>query len=306
MIRNGSNSLNFVLYTERIDKPELIIYDLNYEQLKDKKVNLTSKDLRKSIANLDDILIMRQGKQLLLDNLSLTAKNQLTILFYECELFVIDNQKGQILTKQNISNHQITIDYFLSPTNITSNNLHSLVPIENTNILIGLDNLNHLNIINYNFETNKIIKNLITDTNGEPVQIDSFRINLNLIVLNLKNSLNKIVILKIDNLLKKFQLDLKNTIYEINISKDSSVELYGLNTTNKYAFLIENQKTLRFFNIETRRELIDTVLYSRPGDIVCNNDFICLSMQDSRIISYLINDPEDPNAYNRIKNLNSR
>ena len=76
-------------------------------------------------------------------------------------------------------------------------------------------------------------------------------------------------------------------------------DLYGLSSDNTYFFLVENSKLLRFFKFSDDNEtqtnelklVSDLYLYCKPMSIICNSEFISLSMTDSKVISYLIGDP---------------
>jgi hypothetical protein len=302
LLQSDSNEMNFILLTESTDKPHLNYYQINHSKLKGKKqIDLK---LEKQEVNFKNILI-RKDKSLL-ENTCVSVKNKLGFLFYDCFLYVINFDKAEIIIREDIGLVQISIDYFLSPTNIASNNLKMLTLIQNMDAIIATDNLKHLVIYNFKSETtNKLYKSVISNNKNEPVEIESFKINSNIMILYEKNE-HKLSVVNMSLLFKKFQIESKNVFLEITLKKDSQIGDYGLSQDNKYAFFIEDKKTLRVFNIEKKREIMDTTLYSGIYAIECNGEYITMSMQDKRIIAYYINDPSRPNSYELIKKFSSR
>ena len=90
--------------------------------------------------------------------------------------------------KKNIGDQTNSLKYFLSPTNVFSNSFSDLHPIDNTDSLIGLDNLNNLNLITYNMETNKF-----RSASNDWLTFESFEIKKNIVVAfeKSKNTLEK-------------------------------------------------------------------------------------------------------------------
>lgn len=296
------SSSSVVVLTESTNEPKVTIYNLVYEQLKEKK-------LMKPIAIKFDQLVKKTGTWIL-QNSCLSWSGMFVFIFYEYDLYVVDTQNGQVLLKHTFIDNQIDLNYFLSPTNLNSSDLYHLTPfqdpVDEFESLIALDNLNKLLVIRFNQSSKKIIRSVVNqEAKNEPASIHSFVINGNMIVAYNKQD-SQLLVCSVNNLIKRNRLiDLD---FQLKLNAANFFGIYGLSMNNKYVYFVENKKVLRVFNVETKKEITGTglPLYSQPRQILCNNDFISIAMQDDRVISFLISEPERPDSLARIKNLPSR
>ncbi len=308
LLQNDSNEMNFILLSESIDKPLCLnFYHINHSKLRAKKrIDLK---LEKQVININDTQLRKDRRSLLLENACASIKNNLGFLFYDCYLYVINFDKAEIIIREDVSLVQISMDKFLSPIHLASNNLKMLTPIQNMDAIIAIDNLKRLVVYNFKSDetTNKLYKSLMNNNNNEAVKCESFKINSNCMLLHEINE-HKLIVLNMKFLFDQFQIETKTILLEISLKKASQIDEsnYGLSQDNKYAFFIEDKKVLRVFNVEKKREIMDTTLYSGVNAIECNGEYITMSMQDKRIISYYINEPSRPNSYELIKKFPSR
>jgi hypothetical protein len=286
---------------ESLTNPEINLSPLDFEKLK----NAEKIPIKRTAVKFEQILQARY--KYLTENVCLTSKNQRMVLYYEGELYVINTELCQVLARENISSPQITMDYFLSPTNLNPTHLIKMTSIEETDLSIALNNLNNLVIINYIPGEGKILMCAILNEDGEPVRASSFKINSNALAYFDKFE-NKLTVVDLKSLLstRRLKIKSKNVLYEIKLAKDAILAHYGLSEDNTYAFLVENKKLLRFYNLRTRREIAIIPMYSEIDNLKCNQDFISMSMQDNKVISFLINDPSRAGSYEKIRSLPSR
>jgi hypothetical protein len=186
-------------------------------------------------------------------------------------------------------------NYFLSPTNLFLNNIFNLNACINSDNIIGQGNLKNILFISYNNNSNKI---RIQTTNSRQ-SFDSYVLNKNILLAYDMN--NEQLIGYNLNELKPF-----NKIeFQINIDK-SLIQTFGLSQDCKYVYIIEKRTTLKFYRLIDCKKIAETLLYSLVRDVTCSDEFISLSMQDKRVISFLIVDPLVPNSSDKIKSLESR
>ena len=136
----------------------------------------------------------------------------------------------------------------------------------------------------------------------------SIRIDKN---FNLSN--NHISIFNLKNNHKIFELNVKSlnenmTGNSDEIKDDLTIELISIDSTKTYLTFLDNKKYLWLYKITTSTRLACLSLYGIANQIKFTNDnkFICLSMNDRRIYSLLIVDPNEQEHELRIKNLPSR
>jgi len=58
--------------------------------------------------------------------------------------------------------------------------------------------------------------------------------------------------------------------------------------------------------VSDKKRIAATQLYCMAKRTICSDEYICLGMQDKRVISFLIVDPLIPNSSAKIKQLESR
>jgi hypothetical protein len=228
----------------------------------------------------------------LLKKSCITFKNRYLCLFLESELFIFNiNTASQIASKSFID-QEIDINYFISPTNHMASELINIEPIEKTDDLIALNNLNELIYLSLNQNNRlKLVKNY-------KYKMNSFKVNMNLL-LGFDNSSKKLICYNLDD------LSSKNNFGEPKFTIDliSNVLFYGFSLNQKYFYTIEN-KLLKLYKTDDHKKIGETTLYTNVNNSLCTNDFVCLTMRDNRFISFLI--AAEPNDYDKIRNLESR
>jgi hypothetical protein len=302
-LASSQDNLELIILSETLKTPLVNLYSLNFEVLQKHK----RKPLNQTALKFDQILQKRD--RFLIENVCLTSKSSFLVLYYECEVYVIDTASALIRIKESVSSPRMTLDYFLSPTNVNATHLASITPIPKNESVMALNNLNHLVLVGYNLKEHKLNLSAVVNEKNEPIELNSFKINRDNALIGYLRKESSLIVVNLEKLLRGPSLKLinSNIIHEIRLAKGNVVGEYGLSEEDStYAYLIENRKVLRFFNVKTRRELIKIPLYSEPTFLLCNSEFICMSMQDNRVISFLINDPGRADALERIKCLPSR
>ncbi len=302
-------ALSFVLITESAKKLELTLRNLDFGHLTSNSKQVETKPVK------FDSLVLKSG-DLLLENVCLFSKSNLLALFYDHQLFVVDTRAGSILLEKNFTMPEIKVDYFLSPTNLNSNSLFNLTPVENSNCFLALSNLDQLVLVDYLSRGSTLspeLKKIVS--NSSSIKFSSYKVNKNILVAFSKNA-NKFVFYELDRLRKFMSFGEKKAILaEKQFGPDSIIpeHLYGMSRENNYFYTIENNKTLKFFKLAKHEQCMeiklqaDIYLYCKPRGIICNEEFIGLSMSDFKLISYLIGDPNNmEQTMARIKKLPSR
>ena len=165
-------------------------------------------------------------------------------------------------------------------------------------------NLNNLNMITYNLEANKF-----RSSSNDWQTFESFEIEKNLIVAfdKTKNILfgynvEEIMSGKAENIVNPF----KSQLFKIELMEDE-LKRFGLSSDCKYLHLVVNEKLLKFYRLDDMNLIGEMLLYSSPIQMLCSEEYICMSMVDQRIISFLICDKINPeHALDKIKSLPSR
>jgi hypothetical protein len=221
-------------------------------------------------------------------------------------LYVIDSDKIQVLAKENFGDQKINREYFLSPTNLALKSLLNVFPIASSDSVLALGDENSLMLVSYSEKSKKISKNNISNSlRNETLRVESFKTNQNLIILYNKDH-NKLFIANLDEMLMKLQFDEKSVLLVKTLKKGSIVEDFGLSSDNKFVYLIENKKTLRFICLENGHEIMASQFYSPMTSVLCSSKYICMSMVDNRVLSYIITDSSKGNVLEEIKKLPSR
>ena len=283
---------------EELNKPSIQIFKINLNYIQNSELLLESNgqvDLSSITTSSTDLFTENS-------NVCVTNKNNIFVIFLNTELIFIDLNSKNILLRQNIDNlDESSLKYFLSPTNIALNKLKNLQNVStNSDDLVALGNLDNLVYINYDFTKNKV-KIFESNETAKNRAFVSFVIR------------DKIIIGhdKLNNKLIGFDLNEMNynpfnkSNFEISL-QDSTLETYGLSNDNKYVYLIENRTTLKFYRWNNNKKIAETQLYSKVINVLCTNEYICMAMEDRRIISLLIVDPLVPNSNDKIKQLESR
>ncbi len=301
---NVSDNFDVVILMEPVKRIEVYMHSFNFEaglkyQLSDqldKKIKVTIK--------FPEILL-KLKEQFLLDNVCMTSKTKTMILFYDCQIHFIKVPSGEVNFRKDFTRHDIGLDYFLSPTNLPSNVFNKLTPIENTDSLLAMSNLGQLVYIE--IDQAKIANKIVTDLTDK---FESFKLNKSLVCAYTKIK-QAIFFYNLNSLRKKKSFP-PAFVYEISLASiNSPLSFYGFSTNNTYFYMIENNRDLKFHKLEadlkSTRLLGEFNMYHTVASVTCGEEFICLSMNDQKFVSFLIADPDDEaRSLHKIKALPSR
>jgi len=285
-------------YFKTNNESDLLIVSetLNNNQIETYKINVNETQKNTLILKPNGFIDLSSYGSIDDDNVCLTNTNNLLVLSINSELIFIDINSKQIILKRNIENETKSLKYFLTPVILSLNKLKHLKSTFNDN-LIGLGNLNNLISINYDSKENKLKIYDSNDSKQLSILFESFIINE-----------NKVIAYGSKDQLIGFNLadpsPFSKSIFSIKLN--GSVDLFGLSLNNKYVYIVENHKILKFYRWNDNEKIGETQLYCKPINIMCTDDYLSLAMQDRRIISFLIVDPLVPHSADKIKKLESR
>ena len=262
-------------------------YEIDFKLLEEKPLQMLH------ASKIINIELPKNRGDSLLDTVTITISNSSTgakylILFYNFHLSFIDFDTLKLISKKYFSNND-------------SDKLLHIEPIANTNGFIALDNSKDLVYIYYD-----PIKNDISLAKTKNTQItheyESFRLNDKYVLAATKT---EIIGFDLNDLIK--QSSFEKCEFKIGLNKKNSLDLYGFSLDLKYVYTIENKRQLRFYRYSDGQKLADIPLYCEASYVLCSNDYVCLFMQDKRIISYLTFDSGDEKgSIEKIKSLPSR
>lgn len=276
-----------MILTESSDS-KITLYSLDYDDLKAKK------PISPISIKLDQLT---NNQSRFLKNACLAYSGLYAFLYYEQSFYVIESRTGQLLVKEKIPNNTST------PIDVSC-----LTSFEDTDAklecIVARDSLTRLLLIQYNSQSRKLAINVI-NYDSKPVSVDSFKVNKNLLIVHSKQD-SQILVCSTNSLVKANKID--EIVFDIKLNKENPVLIFGLSLNNQYAYLVENRKILRFFNIKSKKEITGSgmPLYGEPRKILCTNDYVSIAMQDDRVISFLISEPERSDNLARLQDLPSR
>ncbi|CAF1447420.1 unnamed protein product [Adineta ricciae] len=91
-----------------------------------------------------------------------------------------------------------------------------------------------------------------------------------------------------------------------SIQLENVCEQICFNASGTYVFTVSKRRILLMYRINDCRQLAELFLYDFVLSMKANNDFIVLAMNDRRLLTLMIADPEDPNIQEKIQRLPSR
>ena len=241
----------------------------------------------------------------LLENATITSTFTEAYLsvFFNSILSYYDLKSSKLILAKDLSQHDLNQEYFLSPTNLITNKLNCLTPIENSHNLIALNNSNELVLMCFNSnDLNKTFKQIKSGlVNDKGMKFDSFKLSKNhLIAFN--RIISKLFIFNLNNVLNANSF----AKAEFELLTKNDLKLYGFSSNVENIYTVESKKILKFYNCAKNKIMAEIPLYSETNCIVCSNDYMVLAMKDKRIISYLICDDNFEKSYAKIKKLKSR
>lgn len=275
-----TNSNELLVLKEDSTQLLILIFKISLDKSQENELLLDSN----SELDLKPLLVTNNNFDLLLTN-----KSNLLLLSSDTDLVLVDLDQKKLLAKESFQNQdKSSIKYFSSLKCVS----------KNSDNLVGLNNLNNLIYLKYKKHHNKLSCSRINH-NSEKRSFNSFEINEHKLVAH--DEKNKKLIGY--NLSKPF-----SKFFEINL-QELLLNKYNLSPNNSYVFTIENSKILKLFRIDDSNKVGDTnkvcdsIMYSEVKNVLCTEDYICMSMQDKRIIAFLIVDSSSPG---KIKQLESR
>ncbi len=319
IVRIDSEANNdFFLLTEQEAKAEINVFQINYNKMK-KQYETNRQNLIKmeanSVINLEHKKILIDSKnESLLENSCLTHENKLLVLFIDCELVFVNISNSEIVYTKSFDQFEMNLEYFISPTNLIIKKLVNVTPIKGTDSLIAINNLNELFLLNFDMNRASKLKLIRSSISTLAINLvgrfESFKLINNILLAF--DSLNMLLIgfdiysiIEANSFAKcLFRVKLKE-----NLENDFSfISLdYGLSPNSEYCYVILNKKFVRLYRAKEQTQMIGEMpLYGEANCSFCTDQFLALGMQDNRVCSYLIADPNDPEAYEKIQQLESR
>ena len=300
------SDFNFIILTEPVKTSEINLHNLSFEScIKNKDQHRLAQAQNQITIKFPNILLKLKNKYLL-DNVCMLFQSKIIVLFYDCSIFFIDSNNGMILFIKDFSLPEVDADYFLSPTNLQTNQLIKLTPVECcVDAILATSNLKHLNFITFDRSLNKIGKKFRSKN-----QFESFQTNQSLLCA-FDKSKNKILFYELKRANKRSSF---GDAFLFEIEKNSLTQplnFYGFSSLNKYFYLIENNRDLKFYKLSPDKKscfLIGEIfLYHSVAFVICNEEYICLGMNDRKLVSFLITDRDNiEESFKKIRSLPSR
>ncbi|CAF1011555.1 unnamed protein product [Adineta steineri] len=108
---------------------------------------------------------------------------------------------------------------------------------------------------------------------------------------------------------KQNQLNLRHlrseTLYK-SIQIENECEQICLNETATYVFVVIKPRILFMYRVNNGQQMAKLFLYDSVISMRVNNDFIVFAINDRRLLTLMIADPNDPNVQKKIQALPSR
>ena len=291
--REATDDVELIILNELTGKSAVEVYKIKYSELLAKTREYSETLAPYGVINID-MCYIQDG--LLNNPFTVTSLNDLLILLVDTYILFINLEKKRVIKSHKISNKLDSMKYFLSPTNLTAETFTTIEPIPKTNNCIALDNLNNLNYVHYN-----IVDNSIKIINYDTIEFKSFYVYKNILVAYSKAN-SKLYGYDVSKLGNKSSL--KETLFVVDLNKSFDLTDYGISTDCVHLFVIENKRNLLFYRLKDMKKTAEMSLYCPCINIICNEEFVCLSMEDRKIITYFICKGEE--TLNKIKNLHSR
>ncbi|CAF4640102.1 unnamed protein product [Rotaria socialis] len=218
---------------------------------------------------------------------SMMRSSVLTLSGLECLIVLADNgQSMAIWTLERI----VYIDIDVSPY-VSSAQLKSVLSEQRENVLLLYFNNQTLISVEVNLDISNHKGHVQLSPFGE---IDKFCLKKHSLAVYNKG---------------KTQLNLHNlcthTSYD-PIQLDNQCQELCLNESGTYVFALVKPRVLFMYRIEDRRQLAKLFVYDFVSFMIADNDFLVLAMNDRRLLTLMIADPDDPTLQARIAALPSR
>lgn len=266
----------FSLYWNLIDPNEFIKTN---KLLNENKVNLTipvkSNELNEQTFILNDIC--------------LTSSKKYLVFFLNNQLFYVDINKKEIVIQKTITSNYIdSIDYFITPINVSMNSLYNFSNIlndidkyEDNNDVICMNSFKQISIQRY-CKLNERISTILSETNC----FESFKTSGN-VLLAFSKQLNKLMCFDLCRVIDEKSLDSTKNVFKYKLNK-SRLDNYGISSDFKYFFIVKDLKIILLFRWSDKQLVREFPMYSQIVHVFCSSEFISLGMKDRRIVSFVI------------------
>lgn len=287
-IRYFLTKSEFIILKEDFKKRSLLsINKINLDKefnIKREK-SLNSKDLLdlSSCSSTNDLFTNE-------NNGVITNKNEIFVIALNLQFVFVDLNSKTVLNKFTFNERSKMLNQISNLRN-TSKQEDNIVCLSSWNSLIYID---------YNLSLNRV---LIYDSFDDLQQriFVSFVVDENKLVAY-DESNRKLIGFYLNS---SNESPFKNLLFEIQLL-DSKLETFGLSINGSYIYLIENQKVLKFYRWNEITRIAETFLFMNTNNVLCTDEYICMSMQDRKIISFLIVDSTVTDSDERIRRLDSR
>ena len=299
----------------------LMLYDLDYDALssssKPQHTLLFSSPHRKPIHLLakyttnSDVLAnvcMIDGSK---------ANMRLIYLYVAWQLMVIDADSSKLLYAHDMNKPSMDMDYFVSPTNVTANQLRSLSGLvvarhkqdESTKSHVcALNNLNDMVIVGYDEQTRTFSMKTSSKT---PYKFSSFQTHTaNGMLVAYDNVSLKLSVFDTSRLVatQQQQQTWCKPLYQVD-TRDTLLDVYGWSADGYWLYVIEDRSLIRAYRASDGELLGEMHLYADASSAVCTRDFVVASLQDRKVVSFLLLDRAGRDAneeHAKCKRLESR
>lgn len=240
---------------------------------------------------------------------SFTANNNYLVLVVNKSIKYINARNQDIISEKELPQLSINDKTTSESGNDVESSL-SIKRIPNTDDLLII--FNKQKLIYITFDNDFYTMNVI-EKNYQSIIIDDLKLVNHLLCFKaIKTSENLIELMIYDlNLIKKYSsFDANSDILllkeRFEINNNSQIKLYDVTPDLKYLFIYRLNRSLALFNLKTRVCIANVPIYTKVLHLSCTNSFIILSLDDKRIISYLIADQSSGDIDYQIKQLESR
>ena len=230
------------------------------------------------------------------NNACLTIQDQLLVVSNFNELFYIDTTNGKRLAKKNFNENNSTVKYFQQNTSLFNEKKKLFYAVHNTNDLISLNSSNQIVYISFDKSTNKI--QLITSTR---LELQFKRLHLfKHCLCAYSDRTNELFVYNMNG-----KESFKSPVFTKQFN-ENNLQLACFSSDCDYLATIETPKLLSVFRLKDGKRIAHVPLYSDVYCISMSDHYVVIGMQDKRIISYLLVDPQRPDHKGRIECLDSR
>ena len=279
LLRNRTEN-EFILINKTIEKDNPIridkfIFNKNDNKWIDESINCLNKLLNNKVNNI-------YNKNLHFSDI--TSKDQLLILYHNNELLCIDSTISAIKSRKTYEK-----DYFIESKNFINGKNKLFYQIEETNDFVGINKLKQIIHLNISKDF-KMINEKILIENFEGYKIGLFK---------------NILFFDSNNEIKVYNLNNNSIVFNNSFIKNK-LQFACISDDCEYLATFEESRLLSLFRLSNSKRIAQVPIYSEINSILMSDHYLVMCMQDKRILSYLIVDPDKPEHSNRMNELDSR